>query len=99
VNWFKVAGRGVSYEDMIGISQLFLLREAEMFKEWIDEVFPEENTEMVKVEYPLTDIVTYPFDYNEEEKHGSFWSNHIDWLYDLAVCYYIDINNVKVRAT
>ncbi|MHA2086422.1 MAG: hypothetical protein ACXABD_21975 [Candidatus Thorarchaeota archaeon] len=103
LDYETVLGRKYDYEEdrgaLIAANQLFLLREAEMFKEWIDEVYPEENTEIIKVDYPITDVIPYIAYWNVDAKAGSFWSQPHDWLYDLAVCYYIDTNNVKVRAT
>ena len=93
-----VFDRDFDYFDIIALNQLFLLEEAEMFKNWIDGVYPEEKTEIIKVDFPLGNTKPYPFSWDEEKKQGSFWSNPADWNYDLAVCYYIDINNVKVRA-
>ena len=34
--------------NIIALNQRFLLEEAEMFKNWIDNVYPEEKTELVK---------------------------------------------------
>jgi hypothetical protein len=86
------------FSNIVAVSQCFLLEEAEMFKNWIDGIYPEEETEIIKVEQPMGAIEPYPLDYDMENKRGSFWSNPAEWLYDLAVCYYIDTNNVKVRA-
>jgi hypothetical protein len=86
------------YKHIKALSQLFLLDEAEMFKRWIDAIYPEENTEILQVGFPIEPFEPYPYDYDEEKKQGSFWSNPPDYDFDLAVCYYIDTNNVKVRA-
>ena len=99
VNYLAMISEPISYDLMIAISQLFLLREAEMFKEWIDAIYPEENTELIKVDYPFKDTTPYPPLWSRKKKCGSFFSNPLDWLYDLTICYYIDTNNVKVRAT
>lgn len=102
VDYETILGKEFDYyenrTELVAINQLFLLREAEMFKEWIDNIYPEENTEIIKVEYPIVDPSPYIAYWNKDLNVGSFWSIPHDWLYDLAVCYFIDINNVKVRA-
>ena len=99
IDYNLVFNEQYDYDNIRAVSQMFLLKEAEMFKDWIDGVYPEENTEIIKVKQPMKAIKPYPYDYNEETKCGSFWSVPDNWHYDLAVCYYIDTNNVKVRAT
>jgi hypothetical protein len=78
-------------KDLMAVNQCFLLEEAELFKGWIDKVFPEEKTRIEKIEKPIKNIEMYPLDWNEEEKRGSYWSAHTDWNYDLKICYYIDV--------
>ncbi|GAI87752.1 unnamed protein product [marine sediment metagenome] len=107
MTWWVYRTRGfkIDYSYMLGgskkvggtraINQLFLLREAEIFKEWIDDIFPEENTTITQVEIPLKEIVTYPMNFDKTIMQGSFWSDHEDWQYDLKVCYYIDLSKCK----
>ncbi|GAI87754.1 unnamed protein product [marine sediment metagenome] len=80
---------------MLAINQLFLLREAELFKEWIDGLYPEENTTITQVEVPIKEIACYPADFRFATLEGSFWCNHIDWQYDLKICSYIDLSKCK----
>ena len=98
IDYGALIGDPFSFLDLVAVNQFFLKEEAEIFKNWIDGVYPEEKTEMIRVDFPIGHREPYPFSWNKKKKQGSFWSNPADWNYDLAVCYYIDTNNVKVRA-
>jgi hypothetical protein len=88
-------GEEYGWPQVLAVSQMFLLREAQMFKEWIDGLYPEENTTIVKVEYPFpNDITPYPIEW--KDNCGSLQSKPYNYHYDLDIWYFIDVTNCKV---
>lgn len=96
INYEKVFG-GTEYtvDEMCAVNQLWILDEAEIYKRWIDDIYPEEETKIIKMEFPLKGLESYPTDWNTETMEGSLWSAHPFWHYSWQVCYYIDTTNNK----
>jgi hypothetical protein len=86
---------GYSWPQVSAVSQMFLLREAEMFKEWIDNLYPEENTTIIKVELPYPNDIT-PFPMEWKGRRGSCCCRPYNYHYDLNVWYFIDLTNCKL---
>jgi hypothetical protein len=88
-------GKDYGWLQVLAVAQMFLLREAQMFKEWIDNLYPEENTTIIKIEYPFPNDVT-PFPVEWKNQCGSRESKPYNYHYDLDVWYFIDISKCKL---
>lgn len=96
INYGKVFGReDFTMDEIAAVNQLWMLEEAEIYKKWIDKIYPEEETKIIKVEYPATDLKSFPTTFDNENGVGSLWSAHKFWHYAFQVCYYIDTTNNK----
>jgi hypothetical protein len=96
VNYGTILGKeGFTMDEVAAVNQMWVLGEAELYKRWIDDIYPEENTKIIKVEYPATDLKSFPIDWDAENCEGSLWSAHAFWHYAFRVCYYIDTKNNK----
>lgn len=93
VNYENILGKKYSDGDMIAVNQLFLLEEAKLFKKWIDDLYPEENTKIIKVEYPAKKLRCHTLGFDGVK--GSLWNGHPFWHYAMQICYYIDLTKCK----
>jgi len=93
VNYEHILGKRYTEDDMLAVNQLWLLEEAEIYKKWIDGIYPEEETVITKVVYPAKDLVSHRMDFDGVK--GSLWSAHPFWHYAFRVCYYINTTNCK----
>lgn len=94
VNYGHIFGNDeFSEEDMLAVNQMWLLEEAELYKKWIDNLYPEEETKITKIEYPYKPHNAYRINFDGVK--GSLWSAHPFWHYAWRVCYYIDTTNCK----
>jgi hypothetical protein len=84
-----------NWVQVLALTQMFLLPEAEMFKKWIDNLYPEENTTIIKAEQPFpNDIV--PIQVGWTGKKGSCRCKPYNYHFDLDVWYYIDLTDCKL---
>ncbi|KKL60158.1 hypothetical protein LCGC14_2208110 [marine sediment metagenome] len=96
INYNKVFGtQDYTMDELCAVNQLWILEEAEIYKKWIDGIYPEENTVITKVEYPAKGLKSYPTDWDINNGEGSLWSAHAFWHFSWQVCYYIDTRNNK----
>ena len=93
VDYKYIFGDNCSDKDIVAANQSFLFKEAELYKDWLDGLYPEENTEITKIKYPAIDLPAYAIDFDGEK--GSLWSVHPLWHYAWRICYYIDTRNCE----
>ena len=93
INYEHILGDEYTENNMIAVNQLWLLKEAELYKEWIDDIYPEENTVITKVKYPAKDLRIHAMDFDGVK--GSLWNAHPFWHYAIRVCYYVDTTDCK----
>lgn len=93
VNYEHIFGEEYTEQNMTAVNQLWLLEEAELYKKWIDGIYPEEETKITKLEYPYKPHESYELDFDGVK--GSLWSAHPFWHYAFRVCYYMDTTHNK----
>ena len=95
VNYDEIFGReDYDLVEVDALNECFLLEEAELWTNWINSVYPEENTKIFPLEYPVKKIESferpiYPL------KSGSFHCFDARWYFDLQVKYWVDITECK----
>lgn len=90
-NYTEILGQSdYTVEQVMYVNRFFLKHEAEAWKEWLDKIYPEENTQMEIINYPME---YKPFEINAFTSEIGYGSNVCfegRWFYDFQICYYID---------
>lgn len=96
INYNKVfGGRSYSADNVQAVNQLFLGEEAYIFKRWMDIIYPEENTMIYQVSFPITtDPLPLPTGVCED-KIGSFLCFDGRWTHDWVIAYWVDVNECE----
>ena len=94
INYPEILGRDdYNVSEIEAVNELFLLGEAALWKEWMDSVYPEENTELIPVEYPMDRPVPYGTLPIIHGVSGPFYCHDLRWIYDLDVRYWVDVTD------
>jgi len=77
-----------SMNNVQAVNQLFLREEADMWLTWMNRIYPEENTKMYQVKYPVsTDVKYVPLGCITKEG-GAFFAFDVRWTHDWLVTYW-----------
>jgi len=89
-------GKEYTTRNVQAVNQLFLKEEAEIFKTWIDGIYPEENTQIYEISYPLdTDIDYVPAGWAIKETGGAFICFDYRWRWDWIITYWVDVRECE----
>ena len=77
------------------VNQLFLGEEAYIFKAWMDNIYPEENTAIYPVKYPIKENLAPPPSGVWEKGKGSFHCFDGRWTYDWVISYWVDVTECE----
>lgn len=100
INYTKVFGQeNYDFDNVLAVNQLFLGEEAYLFKVWMDDIYPEENTAIYPVMYPITENPGSPPHGVWEDKKGSFHCFDGRWTYDWLISYWVDVSECEFVGT
>ena len=85
-----------SFRNVQAINELFLKEEADIWLAWMNKIYPEENTKMYQVEYPVPLGVDYIPMCGIPGKGGSFLVFDVRWTYDWIVSYWCNIEKCEL---
>jgi len=85
-----------SLRNVQAVNQLFLAEEAHIFKTWIDAIYPEENTTVYEMSYPITtDIDFIPESWYVKNEGGVFLCFEPRWRWDWIITYWVDVRECE----
>ena len=93
INYNEVFGREkYKLESVQAVNQMFLAEEAQIFKVWMDAIYPEEETTIYRVVYPIErELPMIPIGQYAKGEGGSFTSFDYRWTHDWIIRYWVDV--------
>jgi len=85
-----------SFRNVQAVNELFLKEEADIWLSWMNKIYPEENTKMYQIQYPVPLNVDYIPMCCVHSKGGSFIAFDVRWTQDWIVSYWCNIEECEL---